>query len=83
MRLTEDYIHAFRGPSRVRSMYRVRFFLPDEAKPGESFDDAPVAIISELAVNPGTSVTNAIEQIAAEVIAVHRFAMRRAGAWWA
>jgi hypothetical protein len=55
MRLTEDYIHAFRGPSGVRSACRVRLYMPDEE------DEA-------LANNPGTSVTNAIEQIAAEVM---------------
>ncbi len=66
MRLTEDYIHAFRGPSGIRSSCRVRLYVPDEED--EAFGDAPVAIISELANNPGTSVTNAIEQIAAEVM---------------
>ena len=30
MRLTEDYIHAFRGPSGVRSACRVRLYLPEE-----------------------------------------------------
>ena len=67
MHLTEDYIHAFRGPSGVRSACRVRLYVPDEAKPGEACGDAPVVIVSELANNPGTSVTNAIEQIAVEV----------------
>lgn len=69
MRLIEDYIHAFRGPSGVRSACRVRLYMPGEE--GESFGDAPVAIVSELANNPGTSVTNAIEQIAAEVMGAH------------
>ena len=71
MRLTEDYIHAFRGPSGVRSSCRVRLYIPDVAKPGEDFGDAPVVIVSELANNPGTSVTNAVEQIAAEVMVAH------------
>jgi hypothetical protein len=30
MRLTEDYIHAFRGPSGVRSACRIRLYVPDE-----------------------------------------------------
>lgn len=71
MRLIEDYVHAFRGPSGVRSACRVRLYLPDMAKPGEALDDAPLVIVSELADNPGTSVTNAIEQIAAEVMDSH------------
>ena len=66
MRPTEDYIHAFRGPSGVRSACRVRLYLPDEED--EAHGDAPVVIFSELAANPGTSVTNAIEQLAAEII---------------
>lgn len=66
MRLTEDYIHGFRGSSGVRSACRVRLYRPDEE--GEAFGDVPVAIISELGANPGTSVTNAIEQLAAEII---------------
>jgi hypothetical protein len=66
MRLTEDYIHAFRGPAGARSACRVRLYVPDEED--EAFGDAPVVIVSELANNSGTSVTNAIEQIAAEVM---------------
>jgi hypothetical protein len=78
MRLIEDYIHAFRGPTGGRSACRVRLYLPDAAEPGEVLGDAPVVIVSELPDNPGTSVTNAIEQIAAEVMDAHRLAMGRA-----
>ncbi len=74
MRLTHDYIHAFRGPSGVRSACRVRLYVPDEDK---ILDDAPVVIVSELPDNPGTSVTNAIEQIAAEVMDAHSLALER------
>jgi hypothetical protein len=66
MRPTEDYIHAVRGPSGVRSACRVRLYLPEEED--EAFGDAPVVIFSELAANSGTSITNAIEQLAAEII---------------
>jgi hypothetical protein len=69
MRLTEDYIHAFRGPSGARSACRIRLYMP--AEEDEALGDAPVVIVSELANNPGTSVTNAVEQIAAEVMAAH------------
>ena len=78
MRLIEDYIHAFRGPTGIRSACRVRLYLPDVSEPGETLEDAPVVIVSELPDNPGTSVTNAIEKIAAEVMDAHRFAMGRA-----
>ena len=78
MRLIEDYIHAFRGPTGIRSACRVRLYLPDADKPGEKLEDAPVVVVSELPNNPGTSVTNAIEKIAAEVMDAHRFAMGRA-----
>ncbi len=69
MRLTEDYIHAFRGPSGVRSTCRVRLYMP--AEEDVALGDVPVVIVSELANNPGASVTNAVEQIAAEVMAAH------------
>ncbi len=75
MRLTHDYIHAFRGPSGVRSACRLRLYLPDEED--KILDGAPVVIVSELPDNPGTSVTNAIEQIAAEVIDAHSLALER------
>ena len=82
MRLIEDYTHTFCGPTGIRSACRVRFYLPDAAEPGETLGealgDAPVVIVSELPDNPGTSVTNAIEQIAAEVMVAHRLAMGRA-----
>ncbi|MEW6637209.1 MAG: hypothetical protein AB1425_10420 [Actinomycetota bacterium] len=66
MRPTADYVHPFRVPSGVRSACRVRLYVPDE-EDGD-LGDAPVTIISEPPNNPGTSVTNAIEQLAAEVI---------------
>jgi hypothetical protein len=76
VRLTHDYIHAFRGPSGVRSACRLRLYLPDEED--KILDDVPVAIVSELPDNPVTSVTsvtNAIEQIAAEVMDAHSLAL--------
>ena len=71
MHLIEDYIHAFRGPSGVRSACHVRLYQPEEA--GEALGDASVVVVSELANNPGTSVTNAIEQIAAAVMNAQDF----------
>lgn len=78
MRLIEDYTRTFRGPTGVRSACRVRLYLPDAVEPGETLEDAPVVIVSELPNNPGTSVTNAIEKIAAEVMDAHRSSVGRA-----
>jgi hypothetical protein len=44
----------------------VRLYLPDEEQ------DAPVVICSELPADEGSSITNAAEQLAAEVIRYHR-----------
>jgi len=45
---------------------RIRVFLPEEER------DAAVVVCTELTNNPGPSVTNAAEQIAAEVVLGHR-----------
>ena len=73
MRPIHDYIHAFRVPSGVRSACRVRLYVPEEED--KTLDDDPAVIISELPDNPGTSVTNAVEQIAAEVMDAHSLAL--------
>lgn len=61
MHLTSDYIH----PTPRGGMSRIRIYLSEEE------GDAPVVICSELANNPGSSVTYAAHQIAAEVIRYH------------
>lgn len=66
MHLTADYVHPYRGGAGAQSGCRIRLYLPEEGR------DAPVVICSELASNPGTSVTNAAEQIAAEIISNFR-----------
>ncbi len=58
MHLAADYIH----PIPHRGRCRIRTYLPDEER------DSPVVICSELLNNPGQSITNAAERIAAEVI---------------
>ena len=60
MRSIADYIH----PAPRGGRCRVRVFLPDE----DPDRDAPVIVCTELANNPGQSVTNAAPRIAAEVI---------------
>ena len=65
MHLAADYIH----PTPRGGRCRIRIFLPEEER------DAPVVVCTELKNNPGQSVTNAAEQIAAEVIQGHRLPM--------
>jgi hypothetical protein len=60
--LAADYIY----PTPRGGRCRVRIFLPEEPD-----RDAPVVVCTELPSNPGQSVTNAAEQIAAEVIRAH------------
>jgi hypothetical protein len=62
MHLAADYIH----PTPGRGRCRVRVFLPDDER------DALVVVCTEPRDNPGQSVTNAAERIAAEVIANFR-----------
>jgi hypothetical protein len=60
--LTRDYIHAYKDAGGRPAHCRVRIYLPDDVR------DAPVVICSELPNNPGGSITNAVEVIAAGVI---------------
>lgn len=62
MYLATDYIHSYKGVAEVQSRCRIRLYLPQEDR------DAAVVICSELPDNLGTSVLNAAEQIAAEII---------------
>lgn len=62
MHLASDYIHPYRSARGRRAWCRVRIYLPDDVL------DAPVVICSELPNNPGGSVTNSAEVIAAGVI---------------
>ena len=58
MHLASDYIH----PTPRAGRCRIRIYLPEEEQ------DAPVVICSELPSNPGGSITNSAELIAAGVI---------------
>ena len=62
MHLATDYIHKTPRGGHCR----VRIYLSEEER------DAPLAICTELAANPGQSVTNAAERIASEVLSFHR-----------
>jgi hypothetical protein len=62
MHLASDYIHSYKDAEGRPSYCRVRIYLPDDVR------DAPVVICSELRNNPGRSITNSAEVIAAGVI---------------
>ena len=61
MHLASDYIH----PTPRGGRCRIRIYLPEEAR------DAVAVICSEVPNNPGTSATNAVGRVAAEVIESH------------
>jgi hypothetical protein len=63
MHLVADYVH----PTPGRGRCRVRVFLPEDER-----DALAVVVCTEFPDNPGQSVTNAAERIAAEVIANFR-----------
>jgi hypothetical protein len=62
MHLASDYIHSYKDAGGRPARCRVRIYLPDDVR------DAPVVICSELPNNPGGSITNSAEVIAAGVI---------------
>jgi hypothetical protein len=65
MHLATDYVHPMRGGGRCR----LRIFVPDAE--GERMGDAAVVVCSELPDNPGESVTERAEDLAAEVLALY------------
>jgi hypothetical protein len=62
MHLASNYIHPYKDAGGRRARCRVRIYLPDDMR------DAPVVICSEVPNNPGGSITNSAEVIAAVVI---------------
>jgi hypothetical protein len=62
MHLATDYFHSYKDAGGSPARCRVRIYLPDDVR------DAPVVICSELPNNPGGSITNSTEGIAAGVI---------------
>jgi hypothetical protein len=62
MHLASDYIHPYKDAGGRPSHCRVRIYLPDDVR------DAPVVVCSEVPNNPGGSITNSAETIAAGVI---------------
>jgi hypothetical protein len=62
MHLASDHIHPCKDAGGRPARCCVRIYLPEEVR------DAPVVICSELPNNPGGSITNSAEVIAAGVI---------------
>ena len=62
MHLASDYIHPYKDTGGHSAHCRVRIYLPDDTR------DTPVVICSELPNNPGGSITDSAEMIAAGVI---------------
>jgi hypothetical protein len=62
MHLASDYIHPYKDASGSPARCRVRICLPNGMR------DAPVVVCSELPNNPGGSITDSAEVIAAGVI---------------
>jgi hypothetical protein len=60
--LARDYIYPYKDAGGGPAHCRVRIYLPDDLR------DAPVVICSELPINPGGSITNSAEVIAAGVV---------------
>ena len=62
MHLASDYIYPYKDTGGRPAHCRARIYLPEDMR------DAPVVICSELPNNPGGSITNSAEVIAAGVI---------------
>jgi hypothetical protein len=62
MHLASDYIHPYKNAGGCPARCRVRIYLPDDIR------DSPVVVCSELPNNPGGSINNSAEVIAAGVI---------------
>ena len=62
MHLASDYIHSYKDAGGRLAHCRVRIYLP------EDIHDVPVVICSERPNNPGGSITNSAEVVAAGVI---------------
>ena len=62
MHLASDYIHPYKDAGGHPAHCRIRIYLPEDMR------DTPVVVCSELPNNPGGSITDSAEVIAAEVI---------------
>ncbi len=65
MHLARDNIHPYKDAGGRPARCRIRIYLPDDDL------DAPVVVCSVLPNNPGGSITNSAEMVAAGVIRVN------------
>ena len=70
MHAARDYIHPYKDAGGRSARCRVRIYLPDDVL------DTPVVVCSELPNNPGGSITNSAEVIAAGVIQANELPTR-------
>src|SRR5947209_13339835 len=61
--LLRDVEHACRSLAGIEGRCRLRIYAPTAASGG-----LPIVLLSELASNTGPSITNEVEQIAAEIL---------------
>jgi hypothetical protein len=66
MHLASDYIHPYKDARGRPARCCIRIYIPDD------MHDAPVVICSEVPNNPGGSITNSAEVIAAGVIRTNK-----------
>ena len=66
MHLASDYIHPYKDAAGRPGRCRARIYLPEDVR------GAPVVICSEPTNNPGGSINNSGESIAAGVIPANR-----------
>ena len=62
MHLARDYMHPYKDAGGHPAHCRIRIYLPEDMR------DTPVVVCSELPNNPGGSITDSAEAIAAEVV---------------
>jgi hypothetical protein len=62
MHMASDYIYPYKDAGGRHARCRVRIYLPDDVR------DAPVVVCSDVPNNPGGSITNSAEVIAAGLI---------------
>ncbi len=67
MRKTHDYTHHYQGIWRDGGRCRIEIYVPEA---GEA-ERHPVVVAIELDGNEGSSVTNVVEYLAAEIVARH------------
>lgn len=85
-----DTIFAYRGLGGCTSRCRVRIFplthpgqaYTDPGDPQQTEAEGPIILLTELADNPGTSITNAAEGLATQVVAAFNLNLQTCRPLW-